>query len=305
MRCGLVILPDLPWTRRRDQWRTADELGFDHAWTYDHLVWRERVGATWHAAVPTLAAAALETARIRLGTLVASPNFRHPVPLAQEFMTLDDLAGGRMILGIGAGTEGIDAATLGHPPEHRSARMRRFAEFSEVLDRLLTTGQVSYAGEYFRCETARVIPGCVQWPRAPIAVAATGPQGLAIAARHAEIWVTNGVTPTPGAAPRIDDAVLRRQSHALDEACVAIGRDPRGLRRLVVDTSRGPDAPTTSAAAYAAATERYAALGFTDLVTPFPEAEGRYRGDPAVLEQIAVTFQDRPATQLAIDAERS
>ncbi len=80
----------------------------DHAWTYDHLTWRNLRDGPWFGAVPTLAAAALVTSRIRLGTLVASANFRHPVPFAKELMTLDDLSHGRFTLGVGAEPEGLN-----------------------------------------------------------------------------------------------------------------------------------------------------------------------------------------------------
>jgi hypothetical protein len=103
MRVGVVILPELRAAALRTIWRRAEQLGFAHGWTYDHLAWRSLRDAPWFAAVPTLAAAALATRRLRLGILVASPNFRHPVPFARELIALDDLSGGRFTLGIGAG----------------------------------------------------------------------------------------------------------------------------------------------------------------------------------------------------------
>src|SRR5881227_993731 len=129
VRLGVVILPELRWPAARSLWRRAEELGFAHAWTYDHLAWRSLRDSAWFGAVPTLTAAAMATERIRLGTLVASPNFRHPVPLAKELMTLDDISGGRLTLGIGAGGEGWDATMLGHPAWSRPERADRFAEF--------------------------------------------------------------------------------------------------------------------------------------------------------------------------------
>src|SRR5438105_6923295 len=113
MRLGVVILPVLPWSTAQSVWRRAEELGFDHAWTYDHVAWRTLRDRTWFAAVPTLTAAALATSRIRLGTLVASPNFRHPVPFARELISLDDISGGRLTVGVGAGGLGDDATVLG------------------------------------------------------------------------------------------------------------------------------------------------------------------------------------------------
>ena len=115
MRLGVVVLPELPWSQAREQWQQLDTWGYHSAWTYDHLAWRSLADGPWYATVPTLAAAALATTTIRLGTFVASPNFRHPVPFAKELMSLDDLSGGRFQLGVGAGGGGFDAAVLGDP----------------------------------------------------------------------------------------------------------------------------------------------------------------------------------------------
>ncbi len=83
VRVGVLILPEHHWSDAAEKWSRAEALGFDHAWTYDHIAWGDLRDSTWFAAVPTLAAAATVTSRIRLGTLVASPNFRHPVPFAR------------------------------------------------------------------------------------------------------------------------------------------------------------------------------------------------------------------------------
>lgn len=94
VRVGVVLLPQERWATQRERWRRAEELGFDHAWTYDHLAWRSLADEPWFATVPLLAAAAEATERIALGTFVASPNFRHPVPFAKDVMGLDDVSGG-------------------------------------------------------------------------------------------------------------------------------------------------------------------------------------------------------------------
>ena len=137
MRHGIVILPQDRWPEARRKWRLAEELGFDHAWTYDHLSWRSLAGEPWGATIPTLTAAAEATTRIRLGTFVASPNFRHPVPFAKELATVDDVAGGRLLLGVGSGGTGFDAFVLGQPAYTPRQRHERFAEFVERLDTLL------------------------------------------------------------------------------------------------------------------------------------------------------------------------
>jgi len=106
VRFGVIILPDQRWREAARRWRRAEELGFDHAWTYDHLGWRSLVDGPWFDAVPTLTAAATVTSRIRLGTLVASPNFRHPVSFARQLTALDDISDGRVVLDLGAGAVG-------------------------------------------------------------------------------------------------------------------------------------------------------------------------------------------------------
>jgi alkanesulfonate monooxygenase SsuD/methylene tetrahydromethanopterin reductase-like flavin-dependent oxidoreductase (luciferase family) len=103
MRLGVLILPEFGWRTAQSVWRRAEELGVAHAWTYDHLAWRSFRDSAWFASIPTLTAAAIATERLRVGTLVASPNFRHPVPFAKELVTLDDISRGRLTLGIGSG----------------------------------------------------------------------------------------------------------------------------------------------------------------------------------------------------------
>ena len=103
VRHGIVILPQENWPAAARRWRKAEEYGFDHAWSYDHLSWRSLADQPWHATIPTLTAAATVTDRIGLGLFVASPNFRHPVPFAKELATLDDIAGGRVLRRGGVG----------------------------------------------------------------------------------------------------------------------------------------------------------------------------------------------------------
>ncbi|MEV5568286.1 LLM class flavin-dependent oxidoreductase, partial [Streptomyces sp. NPDC052196] len=178
MRLSTVILPIDRWhDGGRETWLRAEELGFHTAYTYDHLSWRTFRDGPWFGAVPTLTAAAAATTRMRLGTLVTSPNFRHPVTLAKDLLTLDDVSNGRLTLGIGAGGNGFDATALGQTAWTPRERADRFGEFVPLLDRLLTEDSVTYDGTFYSAVEARNIPGCLQRPRIPFAVAATGPRG--------------------------------------------------------------------------------------------------------------------------------
>ena len=113
MRVGVVILPQFRWPEARARWKSLEDRGFAHGWTYDHLAWRDLSEQDWFGTIPYLTAAATATSTLRLGTWVTSPNFRHPVTLAKDLMTLDDISGGRFIAGIGAGGTGWDATVLG------------------------------------------------------------------------------------------------------------------------------------------------------------------------------------------------
>src|SRR5674476_1514369 len=125
-------------------WRGAEELGFDHAWTYDHLVWGGLPDSPWYGTIPTLTAAAMVTSTIRLGTFVTSPNYRHPVTLMRDLLAMDDISGGRVTCGIGAGGD-IDSAILGGAPLTPGERFDRLCEFTGRQRRTAEDGTVDVA----------------------------------------------------------------------------------------------------------------------------------------------------------------
>ncbi|TXR96414.1 LLM class flavin-dependent oxidoreductase [Streptomyces sp. col6] len=290
MRLSTVILPIHRWhDGGGERWRRAEELGFHTAYTYDHLSWRAFRDGPWFGAVPTLTAAAAVTERLRLGTLVTSPNFRHPVTLAKELITLDDISGGRLTLGIGAGGNGFDATTLlrgDEAPWTPKQRADRFGEFVTLLDALLCEpAGKSYEGEFYSATEARNLPGCVQRPRLPFAVAATGPRGLALAARHGQAWVTTGDPKLyeAGSAAQSLDA-LGRQVDGLGRACAEAGRDVAELDKVLLTgftpefnpvLAAGGGRPFDSVDAFVDFAGRHAELGFTEIVIHAPvPAEG-------------------------------
>ncbi|MEU5112184.1 LLM class flavin-dependent oxidoreductase [Streptomyces longwoodensis] len=290
LRLSTVILPYRRWTDGgRSSWTRAEQLGFHTAYTYDHLSWRTFRDGPWFGAVPTLTAAASVTDRIRLGTLVTSPNFRHPVTLAKELISLDDISGGRVTLGIGAGGTGFDATALGQEPWSPRERADRFAEFVPLLDRLLTEDAVTHEGTYYSAVEARTIPGCVQRPRLPFAVAATGPRGLRLAARYGQAWVTTGDPKLfENGTPEQSVQALRGQTEKLAAACAEAGRDVAELDKvLLTGFTPDRDRPLTSLDAFVDFAGRHRELGFTEIVIHWPIPDSDFAADEKVFEQIA------------------
>ena len=251
----------------------AERAGVRTVWTYDHLTWPLLADNPWYGAVPLLAAAAVRTERVRLGTLVASPNYRHPVPFAKELMTLDQLTGGRLELGVGVGTEGPDARVLGEPPRSRAERTTRFGEWLGLLDTLLREPVTTVHGEWFTAVDAHQLPGCVQQPRLPFTVAAAGPRGLALAARYGQGWVTYGPF---GAAVGPEEwlAAVAGQSAQLTGALAAEGREPGSLRRVVL-LGLETTWPFESTERYADVLGRLAEAGIDEVAVHWPRPDGR------------------------------
>ncbi|TQK53129.1 luciferase-like monooxygenase [Streptomyces sp. SLBN-118] len=290
MRLSTVILPVRPWhDGGHDEWTRAEQLGFHTAYTYDHLSWRTFRDGPWYGAVPTLTAAASATERMRLGTLVTSPNFRHPVTLAKELISLDDISGGRITLGIGAGGMGFDATVLGQEAWTPRERADRFGEFVPLLDRLLTEDSVTYEGTFYSAVEARNIPGCVQRPRLPFAVAATGPRGLRLAARHGQAWVTTGDPKLfETGTPEQSVEAMRGQIEKLSKACADIGRDVAELDKiLLTGFTPEPGKVLESLDAFVDFAGKHFELGFTEIVIHAPIPDSDFAADQAVFEQIA------------------
>jgi len=284
VRLGIVLLPELRWTEQRERFEQAEAWGFDSAWTYDHIGWRSLVDGPWFGPVTTLAAAAAVTSRIRLGTFVASPNVRHPVPFAREVLALDDVSGGRLLLGIGAGGEGYDAAVMGGAGLSARQRVDRYGEFVELLDLLLTQERTTWSGSWYTAVEARSAPGCVQQPRVPFVLAANGPRSMRLVARHGQGWVTTG-------QPGVEDeqqwwAGVAELSSRLDDALEQAGssRD-RVERYLSVDS--GPTFGLASVEHLRECVGRAARLGFDEVVVHWPRPEGVYAGRVEVLAEVA------------------
>lgn len=289
MRFGITLLTDQTWREAAPRWRAAEELGFDHAWTYDHLVWGGLAGAPWRGATPVLAAAAGVTSTIRLGTLVSAPNFRHPYQLFRDAQALEDVSDGRFVLGVGAGGD-IDSAVLGLTFTRRE-RSDRFEEFVRTLVALREGDHVGFDGVQLTTVDARTAPGL---PRTPLLVAANGPRAIRTAVALGDAWVTTGPW---GVSTEEWVRGVAASVAQLDDALAAAGRGSID-RHLLLDATPSaglPEGRTALASPefFEDLVGRASELGFTDLTCHWPRAEQPYAASDAVLERVAADVLPR------------
>ncbi len=291
------MLPTDPWPETFERARRIEVLGYDHLWTYDHLSWRRYRGRTWFSAIPWLTAIAGATSRMELGPMVASPNMRHPVTLAQDTVTIDHVSNGRFVLGVGAGGVGFDATVFGAEPLARAQLLARLDEFVDLLDQLLLEPTVSFDGTYYTVDDACIRPPSVRQPRVPIAIAAAGPRALDLVARRGDAWIT--IVGPSEETPAEVEAITRTRVAQLDDACNAIGRDPKSVRRIYLVGTTG-EHPLASVGAFEDFVGRYAALGITDIVFHHPRADDPAWPEPeSIIEAIATEVLPKLRTEPA------
>lgn len=274
------------WPIIRDLALQAEAGGIDSLWIYDHLLFRlggETTGI--HEAWTILTAVAIATERVELGSIVLSTSFRNPALLAKMASTLDTIAGGRLILGLGCGWHEPEYTAFGYPFDHR---VGRFDEALRIIGPLLREGRVTFEGTYHRAVDCEILPRGPRPAGPSIMVAARGPRMLGIAAEHADLWNTAWF-----GLP--DDRLVQRLA-AMRAACAAIGREPSTLGVTVGVTVREePDAawaqPGASAgllaepSVIADALDAYEALGIAHVQLDVQPATARTFG--VVLEGLA------------------
>jgi alkanesulfonate monooxygenase SsuD/methylene tetrahydromethanopterin reductase-like flavin-dependent oxidoreductase (luciferase family) len=201
--------------------RQAEDLGFDSLWVPDHLLlrWEERTRGIWEC-WSLLAALAALTHRVELGPLVTPAGLRHPALLAKMAAAVDEISGGRLVLGLGAGTAGPEDTAFGFPTDHR---VDRFEEALRIIQSLLRTGHVDFDETYYQVRDYELGPRGPRPGGPPIMVGAKGPRMLRLAATYADLWNAEGPLRRPA-----DFAPLRA---AADAACAEAGRDPATLGR--------------------------------------------------------------------------
>ena len=202
--------------------RHAEAVGLDSIWVFDHLLFRfagEPEGGV-REAWTTLAALAPVVPRVELGSLVMCSSFRNPALMAKTAATLDDLSGGRVILGLGSGWHDPEYEAFGYPTDHK---VGRFAEDLEIVARLLHSEHVTFRGQWRTADDAVLLPPPER--RVPILVAAKGERMLRLTASWADAWNTAWFG-------RVDDR-LRTRLTGLGGACDAVKRDPATIRRTI------------------------------------------------------------------------
>jgi alkanesulfonate monooxygenase SsuD/methylene tetrahydromethanopterin reductase-like flavin-dependent oxidoreductase (luciferase family) len=219
------------WAEIRELALWAEDAGFDSIWLYDHLLFRFEDQPTfgiWEAWT-LLAALAEATERVELGVLVVCTAFRNPGVLAKMADALDEVSGGRLILGLGAGWHRPEFDAFGLPFDHLYGR---FEESLAVIAPLLRTGQADFSGRFVAAANCVSLPRGPRENGPPILVAAFGPKMLRLTARHADAWNTAW----HGAPDRFRD-----ERDKMFAACAEEGRDPATLEVTVGVTVVYPD----------------------------------------------------------------
>jgi alkanesulfonate monooxygenase SsuD/methylene tetrahydromethanopterin reductase-like flavin-dependent oxidoreductase (luciferase family) len=229
-----ILLPqaEFRWDGRTPRWRDleamvrlTEDVGFDSVWVVDHFLFRQPDQPTegfWEC-LTLLSALAAATSRVELGTLVVCTNWRNPGLIAKMADTIDEISGGRLILGLGAGYHEPEFRACGFPYDHRYSR---FEEALVIIHRLLREGSIdSFEGRFYQMRECELRPRGPRPQGPPILIGSTGHKMLRLAARYADIWNTY----YSGTGNRVEGVPpLQTQ---VDEACTEVGRDPATLER--------------------------------------------------------------------------
>jgi probable F420-dependent oxidoreductase len=248
----LKIGVQLPEVERVVRWpeqlalaRRIEELGYDAVWLGDHLLYRwpgvAEARGPWECWT-MLAAIAAATSRVALGPLVASTSFHAPAMLAKQAATVDEISGGRLILGLGAGWNQTEYEAFGFPFDHR---ISRFEEAFTIIRTLLRDGAIDFDGAFYQVRDCELLPRPARPGGPPLLLGSSGERMLRIAAPHIDAWNAwyNATGNTPaGVAPlrELVDAAARaagREPEAIERSVAVLVRMPGGSGRLMGDDS--------------------------------------------------------------------
>ena len=258
---GVQTPTQKPWPELAAQWQWLDGLGVDSLWLADHYVPPFKLDGPIFEAWTALAALAGATERARLGILVSCNTFRHPPLVAKEAVTVDHISGGRLEFGLGAGWFVPEHEMYGIPFPAAGELVERFREAVEICDLLFTQEVTSYDGRFYQLREALFRPAPLQQPRIPFTLGAHGPRMMRIVARHADRWNSNGTLEE-----------MRTRVALLDEACAAVGRDPRAILRshLYVPAILSKERPWDSPEALRDFVGRFGEIGIEEFILQLP-----------------------------------
>ncbi len=220
MRFSIWPSPASPWSETLATVQHAEATGWDGAWYADHFMPNaaDNSGPTSECWT-TLAALAVAVPRIRIGPLVTGNTYRHPAVLAKMAANVQEISGGRLVLGLGAGWQENEHAAYGIEFSTIGGRLGRLEEACAAIKGLLESERTNLAGRYYTLTDAPLAPK----PPAPIPLLIGGggeKRTLRIAAKYADEWNVWG---TP--------ALLRQKQEVLDQHCESLGRDPKAIQR--------------------------------------------------------------------------
>jgi alkanesulfonate monooxygenase SsuD/methylene tetrahydromethanopterin reductase-like flavin-dependent oxidoreductase (luciferase family) len=221
----------LPEIERHVRWnelmtltREAEAVGFDSVWVPDHLLYRfedQPAAAPWEC-WSLLSAIAAVTSRVELGPLVLCTAFRNPALIAKMAATVDEISGGRLVLGLGAGWHEPEFTTYGVSYDHRASR---FVEAFTIIHRLLRHGEVDFEGRFYQARECELIPSGPRAAGPPLMIGSQGERVLAATLPQADAWNAWYLW------SRNDPARLRPIMDRVDEISRSVERDPAAVRR--------------------------------------------------------------------------
>jgi alkanesulfonate monooxygenase SsuD/methylene tetrahydromethanopterin reductase-like flavin-dependent oxidoreductase (luciferase family) len=236
MKLG-IILPEAEgdmagatprWSDLAGMAQLAEDIGFDSVWFVDHLIYRDdmttiRQQGVWEC-WSILAGLAAATKRVELGSLVTPTSFRNPALFAKIVDTVDEISGGRIIVGLGAGYHEAEYRAFGYPHDHRASR---FEEAFTIIRTLLREGQIDFDGAYYSARECELRPRGPRPGGPPLMIGSKGPRMLNITLPYVEMWNAwlSGSRSHPDQVPPLRDLV--------DDACRQVGRDPATLQRSI------------------------------------------------------------------------
>ena len=249
-----LILPEgeLDMGGQTARWRdyatmagVAEDIGVDSLWFVDHLIYRGEATEAAQQGVwecwSMLTGLAAITRRVELGSLVTPTSFRNPAVFAKMIDAVEEISGGRVILGLGAGWHEDEYRAFGLPYDRR---VSRFEEAFTIIRCLLRDGKVDFEGTYYSARECEICPRGPRPNGPPLMIGSSGPRMLSITLPHVDSW---NAWLCAGASSA-DEVPARRE--VVDEACRAVGRDPAEIGRSVsitVDQSGARDIPKSMA----------------------------------------------------------